>query len=156
MSERKLTQNLLLMGTKEQSVLPIRERDWTKIRNMIERVITGSTLFLIAASLVFGLFVAVIIGLIFLSGTVSGPLQVSPSGALNFVISSMVGIAVALLILALQNIKHVNQAKQQILNEMDLVQQDYTSVSIETSIASGVTNEEAEELSESVTDTFLK
>ena len=156
MSERNLTQNLVLRGTKEQSVLPIRERDWVKIRNMIDKVITGSTMFLILASLVFGLFLAVVVGLIFLGTTSAGPMQVTPSGAMNFVVSSMAGIALALLILAIQNMKHVNSAKNQILTEMELIQQDYTSVSVNTNISASTNGQETEESTESVTETFLK
>ncbi len=155
MSERNLTQSLILRGTKEQSVLPIRERDWIKIRTMIDRVITGSSLFLILASLVFGLFVAVIVGLIVLASTDPGPLSIAPMGALNFVISAMVGIALALLILAMQNMKHVTTAKKQILTEMELIQQDYITVSVNTNIESPL-EAEVEEVGTSVTETFLK
>ncbi len=156
MSERNLTQNLVLRGTKEQSVLPIRERDWLKIKHMIERVITGSTFFLYAASLVFGVFVAVIIGLVMHNWVGEGPLTVSPTGALTFVIACMIGIAVALYILRFQDMSHVSLARKQILSEMDLVQQDYTSVNVETNISSDDSKETGEELSESVTETFLK
>ena len=156
MSERNLTQNLVLRGTKEQSVLPIRERDWHKIKHMIERVITGSTFFLYAASLVFGVFVAVIIGLVLHGWLSTGPLSVSPMGALTFVLACMIGIAVALYILRFQDMSHVSQARKQILSEMELIQQDYVSVNMETNISSEKGSEEDVELSESVTETFLK
>lgn len=156
MSERNLTQNLVLRGTKEQNVLPIRERDWHKIKHMIERVITGSTFFLYAASLVFGVFVAVIIGLVMHGWLSEGPLSISPMAALTFVISCMVGIAVALYILRFQDMSHVSSARKQILSEMDLIQQDYISVNMETNISEGAPADEDTELSESVTETFLK
>jgi hypothetical protein len=156
MSERNLTQNLVLRGTKEQSVLPIRERDWLKIKHMIERVITGSTFFLYSASLVFGVFVAVIIGLVLHAYMGGGPLAVSPGGALTFVLSCMIGIAVALYILRFQDMSHVSGARRQILAEMDLVQQDYTHVNVETNIADESSDAEGEEVEESVTETFLK
>ena len=69
----------------------------------------------------------------------------------NFVVSAVVGIAMALFILARQQRTNVVRAVDRVLNEMDLVQKEFNPVNMATQVT-----EEVAEGSTSVADQFLK
>ncbi|NQV15268.1 hypothetical protein HQ531_07410 [bacterium] len=150
MSELNLTANLILRKHKEQSALPVRERDWEKIEIMVNSINTVTSTFQILASLVFGLSFSIIAMLLLIMrgggdigsvGTMSG----------NFVVSVIVGIAIALFILARQQGINVAHAVDTVINEMDLVQKEFSAVSMATTVTEEVTED-----GKSVADQFLK
>ena len=69
----------------------------------------------------------------------------------NFVVSVIVGIAIALSILARQQRANVAAAIDVVLGEMDMVQKEFTPVSMATQVT-----EEVKDSAASVTDQFLK
>jgi len=150
MNELNLTANLILRKHKEQSALPVRERDWGKIEGMVDKINSVNTTFQILASLVFGVSFSIVslLALIFVGGS-----SIDTAGIIsgNFVVSVIVGIAIALFILARQQRANVASAVARVLDEMDLVQREFTPVNMATQIT-----EEVEEKGASVTDQFLK
>ena len=101
MNELNLTANLVLRKHKEQSALPVRERDWDKIEDLVTKINTVNSTFQILTSLVFGAFFSIITLLLLI--TVAGS-TIDSVGMIsgNFVVSVIVGIAIALTILARQ------------------------------------------------------
>ncbi|NQV50361.1 MAG: hypothetical protein HQ507_07675 [Candidatus Marinimicrobia bacterium] len=101
MNELNLTANLVLRKHKEQSALPVRERDWDKIEDLVTKINTVNSTFQILASLVFGAFFSIITLLLLI---VVGGSTIESVGMIsgNFVVSVIVGIAIALTILARQ------------------------------------------------------
>jgi len=69
----------------------------------------------------------------------------------NFVISVIVGIAIALSILARQQRSNVATSIELVLNEMDMVQKEFAPVNMATEVT-----EEVMESPASVADQFLK
>ena len=150
MNELNLTANLILRKHKEQSALPVRERDWEKIEDMVSNINQVNTTFQIMASLVFGLSFSIVTLLLLLF---VGNAEISTVNMIsgNFVISAIVGIAIALFIFARQQRANVVRAVDRVLNEMDLVQKEFNPVNMATQVT-----EEVEESSTSVADQFLK
>jgi len=150
MNELNLTANLVLRKHKEQSALPVRERDWDKIEDMVTKINTVNSTFQILASLVFGTFFSIITLLLLI---VVGGSTVESVGMIsgNFVVSVVVGIAIALTILARQQKLNVAKAIEYVLNEMDMVQKEFTPVNMATQITEEVKGKGA-----SVADQFLK
>ncbi len=150
MNELNLTANLILRKHKEQSALPVRERDWDKIEDLVTKINASNSTFQILASLVFGVSFSIIALLILISmGDSSVESTVMLSG--NFVVAVIVGIAIALTILARQQRTNVAKAINVVLNEMDLIQNEFSPVSMATQVT-----EEVKESSASVADQFLK
>ena len=150
MNELNLTANLILRKHKEQSALPVRERDWDKIEELVTKINSVNSTFQILASLVFGVTFSIITLLILMNvGDVGIESAALISG--NFVVSVVVGIAIALTILARQQRVNVTKAIDVVLNEMDLVQKEFSPVSMATQVT-----EEVKETSTSVADQFLK
>ncbi len=150
MNELNLTANLVLRKHKEQSALPVRERDWDKIEDMVSKIGSVNTTFQILASLVFGVSFS-IIALLFLMAVGSGTIDSAAMISGNFVVSVIVGIAIALSILARQQKVNVAKAIEYVLNEMDLVQKEFSPVNMATEVS-----EEVKESGASVADQFLK
>ncbi len=150
MNELNLTANLILRKHKEQSALPVRERDWEKIEEMVNSINTLNTTFQILASLVFGLSFS--IGTLLILIMVGGS-QFETVGMVggNFVVSVIVGIAMALFIFARQQRANVATAVDRVLNEMDLVQKEFSPVNMATQVTENVSED-----SVSVADQFLK
>ncbi len=150
MNELNLTANLILRKHKEQSALPVRERDWEKIEDMVSNINQVKTTFQIMASLVFGVSFSIVTLLLLL---LVGNAEISSVNLIsgNFVISAIVGIAIALFIFARQQRANVMRAVDRVLNEMDLVQKEFNPVNMATQVT-----EEVEENSTSVADQFLK
>lgn len=150
MNELNLTANLILRKHKEQSALPVRERDWEKIEDMVSNINQVNTTFQILASLVFGVSFSIVTLLLLL---LVGNAEISSVNLIsgNFVISAIVGIAIALFIFARQQRANVMRAVDRVLNEMDLVQKEFNPVNMATQVT-----EEVEENSTSVADQFLK
>lgn len=150
MNELNLTANLILRKHKEQSALPVRERDWEKIEDMVSSITQVNTIFQILASLVFGVSFSIVTLLLLL--TVSGA-EFDSVGIIsgNFVVSAIVGIAIALFILARQQHANVTRAVDRVLNEMDLVQKEFNPLNMATQVT-----EEVAESPTSVADQFLK
>ena len=69
----------------------------------------------------------------------------------NFVVSVIVGIAIALSILARQQRANVAAAIDVVLGEMDMVQKEFSPVSMATQVT-----EEVKDSTASVADQFLK
>jgi hypothetical protein len=150
MNELNLTANLILRKHKEQSALPVRERDWEKIEELVSKINSVNSLFQILASLVFGVSFSIVTLLILLGVGGSG-MESAATVTGNFVVSVIVGIAIALTILARQQRANVAQAIDVVLNEMDLVQKEFSPVSMATQVT-----EEVKDSSSSVADQFLK
>ncbi|NQV40884.1 MAG: hypothetical protein HQ506_00905 [Candidatus Marinimicrobia bacterium] len=150
MNELNLTANLILRKHKEQSALPVRERDWEKIEDLVSKINSVNSMFQILASLVFGVSFSIITLLILLGVGGTGMESVSTITG-NFVVSVVVGIATALTILARQQRANVAKAIDVVLNEMDLVQKEFSPVNMATQIT-----EEVKDSSASVADQFLK
>lgn len=150
MNELNLTANLILRKHKEQSALPVRERDWDKIEELVTKINSVNTTFQILASLVFGVSFSIVALLIlnFIGDTGIASVAIVTG---NFVVSVVVGIAMALTILARQQRANVARAIDVVLNEMDLVQKEFSPVSMATQVT-----EEVKESSASVADQFLK
>ncbi len=150
MNELNLTANLILRKHKEQSALPVRERDWGKIEAMVDKINSVNTTFQILASLVFGVSFSIIslLALILVGGSDLDSLGMITG---NFVVSVVVGIAIALFILARQQKANVSRAVARVLEEMDLVQREFSPVNMATQVT-----EEVEEKGSSVADEFLK
>jgi len=150
MNELNLTANLILRKHKEQSALPVRERDWEKIEELVSKINSVNSMFQILASLVFGVSFSIITLLVLLAVGGSGMESASMITG-NFVVSVIVGIAIALTILARQQRANVAKAIDVVLNEMDLVQKEFAPVSMATQVT-----EEVKDSGESVADQFLK
>ena len=135
---------------KEQSALPVRERDWDKIEELVTKINSVNSTFQILASLVFGVSFSIITLLILMTVGATG-IGSAATITGNFVVSVVVGIAIALTILARQQRANVSKAIDVVLNEMDLVQKEFSPVSMATSVT-----EEVKETTESVADQFLK
>lgn len=150
MSELNLTANLILRKHKEQSALPVRERDWEKIEEMVTNINSANSTFQILASLVFGVSFS-IITLLLLIYVGDGNIESVGIISGNFVVSVVVGIAIALFILARQHRQNVAHAVDRVINEMDMVQKEFSSVNMATQVT-----EEVEEEGTSVADQFLK
>ncbi|MBT3252467.1 MAG: hypothetical protein HN995_13455 [Candidatus Marinimicrobia bacterium] len=150
MNELNLTANLILRKHKEQSALPVRERDWDKIEELVTKINTVNSTFQIMASLVFGVsFSIVTLLILMLVGGTGVESAATITG--NFVVSVIVGIAIALTILARQQRANVAKAIDVVLNEMDLVQKEFSPVSMATQVT-----EEVKDSTASVADQFLK
>ncbi len=150
MNELNLTANLILRKHKEQSALPVRERDWAKIEEMVSSINSINSTFQILASLVFG--VAFSIGtLLFLILIGDGNFESIGTASGDFVAAVIVGITIALFILARQQRVNVALAVDRVINEMDMVQNEFSPVSMATQVT-----EELPESSSSVADQFLK
>jgi len=150
MNELNLTANLILRKHKEQNALPVRERDWEKIEGLVGQVASFNSTFLILASLVFGVAFA-IIALLLLLVVGGNDLQTANVVAGNFVVSVIVGIAVALFILARQQRINVKRAMERVLDEMDMVQREFSPVNMDIQVS-----EEISADAPSVADQFLK
>ena len=150
MNELNLTANLILRKHKEQSALPVRERDWDKIEELVTKINSVNSTFQILASLVFGVSFSIVTLLVLLAVGGSGAESVATISG-NFVVSVIVGIAIALTILARQQRANVAKAIDVVLGEMDMVQKEFSPVSMATQIT-----EEVEESNSSVADQFLK
>lgn len=150
MNELNLTANLVLRKHKEQSALPVRERDWDKIEQLVTKINTVNTTFQILASLVFGVSFSIVTLLILMMVGGTG-VESAATITGNFVVSVIVGIAIALAILARQQRANVARAIDVVLNEMDLVQKEFSPVNMATQVT-----EEIKEASTSVADQFLK
>ncbi len=150
MNELNLTANLILRKHKEQSALPVRERDWDKIEELVTKINSVNTTFQILASLVFGVSFSIIALLILIMVAGTG---IESAGVVsgNFVVSVIIGIAIALAILARQQRANVAQAIDVVLNEMDLVQKEFSPVNMATQVT-----EEVKDSETSVADQFLK
>ena len=150
MNELNLTANLILRKHKEQSALPVRERDWEKIEEMVGNISSVNITFQILASLVFGVSFSIITLLLLL---IVGGSEIDSIGMIsgNFVVSVIVGIAMALFILARQQRANIARAVDRVLNEMDLVQNEFSPVNMATEVT-----EEVAEKGTSVADQFLK
>ena len=150
MNELNLTANLILRKHKEQSALPVRERDWEKIEDLVSKINSVNSMFQILASLVFGVSFSIItlLVLMWVGGT---GVESAATVTGNFVVSVIVGIAIALTILARQQRANVSKAIDVVLNEMDLVQKEFSPVAMATQIT-----EEVKDSSTSVADQFLK
>ncbi len=150
MNELNLTANLVLRKHKEQSALPVRERDWDKIEDLVTKISMVNSTFQILASLVFGVSFSIITLLILL---MVGGSTIESVGMIsgNFVVAVTVGIAVALSILARQQRANVAKAIEHVLSEMDMVQKEFTAVSMATQVTEEVKGKGA-----SVADQFLK
>lgn len=150
MNELNLTANLVLRKHKEQSALPVRERDWDKIEDLVTKISMVNSTFQILASLVFGVSFSIITLLILL---MVGGSTIESVGMIsgNFVVAVTVGIAVALSILARQQRANVAKAIEYVLSEMDMVQKEFTAVSMATQVTEEVKGKGA-----SVADQFLK
>jgi len=150
MNELNLTANLILRKHKEQSALPVRERDWEKIEDLVSKINSVNSMFQILASLVFGVSFSIITLLILMAVGGAG----IDSAAIisgNFVVSVVVGIAIALTILARQQRTNVSKAVDVVLSEMDMVQKEFSPVSMATQVT-----EEVKDSGTSVADQFLK
>jgi DNA replicative helicase MCM subunit Mcm2 (Cdc46/Mcm family) len=101
MNELNLTANLILRKHKEQSALPVRERDWEKIEELVSKINSVNSMFQILASLVFGVSFSIVtlLVLMWVGGT---GIESAATISGNFVVSVIVGIAIALTILARQ------------------------------------------------------
>ncbi len=150
MNELNLTANLILRKHKEQSALPVRERDWEKIEDLVSKINSVNSMFQILASLVFGVSFSIVTLLILLWAGGTG-MDSAATITGNFVVSVIVGIAIALTILARQQRANVTKAIDVVLNEMDLVQKEFSPVSMATQVT-----EEVKDASTSVADQFLK
>jgi len=150
MNELNLTANLILRKHKEQSALPVRERDWEKIEQMVSDINKNASTFPILASLVFGVAFS-IVSLLLLISVGGAEVQSVSMISGNFVVSVIVGIAIALFILARQQRSVMGRAIDRVLNEMDLVQKEFTPVNMATQVT-----EEVKESGASVADQFLK
>ncbi len=150
MNELNLTANLILRKHKEQSALPVRERDWDKIEELVTKINSVNTTFQILASLVFGVSFSIITLLILMAVGGAGMESAGMIGG-NFVVSVIVGIAIALAILARQQRANVANAIEVVLNEMDLVQKEFSPVNMATQVT-----EEVKDKTASVADQFLK
>ncbi len=150
MNELNLTANLVLRKHKEQSALPVCERDWDKIEDLVTKISMVNSTFQILASLVFGVSFSIITLLILL---MVGGSTIESVGMIsgNFVVAVTVGIAVALSILARQQRANVAKAIEYVLSEMDMVQKEFTAVSMATQVTEEVKGKGA-----SVADQFLK
>ncbi len=150
MNELNLTANLILRKHKEQSALPVRERDWEKIEELVSKINSVNSMFQILASLVFGVSFSIVtlLVLMWVGGT---GIESAATISGNFVVSVIVGIAIALTILARQQRANVAKAIDVVLNEMDLVQKEFSPVSMATEVT-----EEVKDSSTSVADQFLK
>ncbi|MBC8193696.1 MAG: hypothetical protein ISR87_13040 [Candidatus Marinimicrobia bacterium] len=150
MNELNLTANLILRKHKEQSALPVRERDWEKIEELVSKINSVNSMFQILASLVFGVSFSIVtlLVLMWVGGT---GIESAATITGNFVVSVIVGIAIALTILARQQRANVAKAIDVVLNEMDLVQKEFSPVSMATEVT-----EEVKDSSTSVADQFLK
>ncbi len=150
MNELNLTANLILRKHKEQSALPVRERDWGKIEGMVTSINSVNSMFQIMASLVFGIFFSIITLLLLI---LVGGAEVESIGMIggNFVVSVVVGIAMALFILARQQRANVAEAVERVISEMDMVQREFSPVNMATQVT-----EEVVEKGSSVADQFLK
>ena len=150
MNELNLTANLILRKHKEQNALPVRERDWEKIEDMVRYIPEINSTFQVLASLVFGVtFALLTLILLFFIGDGGSQSEFLVTG--NFVVSAIVGIAIALFILARQQRLNVRQAVERILDEMDLVQKEFSPVSMATQVS-----EKPSEDVPSVAEQFLK
>ena len=150
MNELNLTANLILRKHKEQSALPVRERDWDKIEVLVTKINSVNSMFQILSSLVFGVSFSIIT--LLLLNTVGGTgIESVAMITGNFVVSVIVGIAIALTILARQQRTNVAKAIDHVLNEMDMVQKEFSPVSMATEVT-----EEVKESTASVADQFLK
>ena len=150
MNELNLTAILILRKHKEQSALPVRERDWEKIEELVSKINSVNSMFQILASLVFGVSFSIVtlLVLMWVGGT---GIESAATISGNFVVSVIVGIAIALTILARQQRANVAKAIDVVLNEMDLVQKEFSPVSMATEVT-----EEVKDSSTSVADQFLK
>ena len=150
MNELNLTANLILRKHKEQSALPVRERDWEKIEELVSKINSVNSMFQILASLVFGVSFSIVtlLVLMWVGGT---GVESAATITGNFVMSVIVGIATALTILARQQRANVTKAIDVVLNEMDLVQKEFSPVSMATQVT-----EEVKDSGTSVADQFLK
>ncbi|MEA3286487.1 MAG: hypothetical protein U9Q77_03815 [Candidatus Marinimicrobia bacterium] len=150
MNELNLTANLILRKHKEQSALPVRERDWEKIEEMVSKISSTNLTFQILASLVFGVSFSILALLLLI---MVGGAEIESVGMIsgNFVVSAIVGIAMALFILARQQRSNTVRAVDRVLNEMDLVQKEFSPVNMATEVT-----EEVTEKGTSVADQFLK
>ncbi|MBT4992912.1 MAG: hypothetical protein HN633_11785 [Candidatus Marinimicrobia bacterium] len=109
MNELNLTANLILRKHKEQSALPVRERDWDKIEDLVTKINSVNSTFQILASLVFGVSFSIITLLILMTVGATG-IGSAATITGNFVVSVVVGIAIALTILARQQRANVSKA----------------------------------------------
>ncbi|MCF7825119.1 MAG: hypothetical protein K9M55_02900 [Candidatus Marinimicrobia bacterium] len=150
MNELNLTANLILRKHKEQSALPVRERDWDKIEELVTSINSVNSTFQILASLVFGVSFSIVTMLILLAVGAPG-MESAAMISGNFVVSVIVGIAIALTILARQQRANVAKAIDVVIKEMDMVQKEFSPVSMATQVT-----EEVKEGSTSVADQFLK
>lgn len=150
MNELNLTANLILRKHKEQSALPVRERDWEKIEELVSQINSVNSMFQILASLVFGVSFSIITLLVLIAVGGAGMDSAAVVSG-NFVVSVIVGIAIALTILARQQRANVAKAIDVVLNEMDLVQKEFSPVSMATQVS-----EDVKESGASVADQFLK
>ena len=150
MNELNLTANLILRKHKEQSALPVRERDWEKIEQMVSDIGNHATTFPIMASLVFGVAFSIVTMLILLF--IGGDMMAT-DGLLggNFVVSIIIGIAMALFILSRQQRAQMGRAIDRVLNEMDMVQKEFNPVNMATQVKEEVTEDQG-----SVAEQFLK
>lgn len=150
MNELNLTANLILRKHKEQSALPVRERDWEKIEQMVSDINNANSTFPLLASLVFGVAFSItsLLLLILVGGAELA--SVNMIGG-NFVVSVIVGIAIALFILARQQKATMARAIGRVLGEMDMVQKEFNPVSMATQVT-----EEVKGSTASVADQFLK
>ncbi len=150
MNELNLTANLILRKHKEQSALPVRERDWEKIEELVSKINSVNSLFQILASLVFGVSFS-IVTLLILNAVGGTGMESAAMVTGNFVVSVIVGIAIALTILARQQRANVSKAIDVVLGEMDMVQKEFSPVNMATQVT-----EEVKDSSASVADQFLK
>ena len=150
MNELNLTANLILRKHKEQSALPVRERDWQKIEQMVSDINHSTSTFPLLASLVFGVAFSISTLLLLL---MVGDAELASVNMVagNFVVSVIVGIAIALFILARQQKALLARAIDRVLYEMDMVQKEFNPVNMATQVT-----EEIKETSASVADQFLK
>ena len=135
-SDFNLTQRFTLFTPKEQKVYPIPERDLKKVGGMIQRLSLKNYGFQVMASLVFGVIVGLVLFVLGYQAVVNTGFGISPALLTIVIISFVLGIAVALIILARQQAASVANARDSILNELDVIEDSFSKPVLEKSYES--------------------
>ncbi|HCW76137.1 MAG TPA: hypothetical protein DHU63_06320 [Candidatus Marinimicrobia bacterium] len=135
-SDFNLTQRFTLFTPKEQKVYPIPERDLKKIGGMLQHISIKNYGFQVMASLVFGMIVGLILFVLGYQSVVNTGFGISPALLTIVIVSFGVGIGIALIILARQQAKQVADARESVLNELDLIEDGFAKPVLEKSYES--------------------
>jgi hypothetical protein len=119
----RFTQDYEIYRPRQESVYPLQESDWNRLKQMISRIKPINRLFRVFASVCFGISASSILSIITLSSSSGVPNWALPATWSIFFSSALVGIA--LLFLDHWQKKITNLSADDILQEMKLLEEKF-------------------------------